>query len=316
MIMGDINKKELVINYLEDHNEEKFDYWNHLYSFSTENLSGYFNEELFKDKKVLLTGSSADQLLVAQLYGVKKITNYDLNPYVKYLYELKLAAIKALDRDSYLAFFCLEENFNLDVFSLKTYSLIRKYLVGETLDFWDSLFIKYDSFDIRNELFFVSDELESRDKYLEYLPYLNKDNYNKLKKKTDYVDIEFIETNVLDLGKCLNDKYDLIYFSNIFSRIEIMDFYNKGYIRNLYNFMLEILEYTTEEGIVLLNYLYNCETKDIYDINNKYLHHIRFPIKVFKCENNLVYFEVPTICCYGSCKKDTMIGYKKRRILK
>lgn len=314
--MGDINKKELVINYLNDHNDDNFDYWNHLYSFSTENLSGYFSEDLFKNKKVLLTGSSADQLLVAQLYGAERITNYDLNPYVKYLYELKLAAIKSLDCDSYLSFFCLEENFNLDVFSLKTYSLIRKYLVGETLDFWDSLFIKYDSFDIRNELFFVSDELESRDKYLEYLPYLNEDNYNKLKKKTDYVDVEFIETNVLDLRKCLNDNYDLIYFSNIFSRIEIMDFYDKGYIRKLYDFMFDILEHTRDDGIVLLNYLYNCEVSDIYDINNKYLHHIRFPIKAFKCKDDLIYFEVPTICCYGSCKKDTMIGYKKRRVLK
>ena len=42
--MGDINKNELVINYLEDHDEDKFDYWNHFYSFSTENLSGYFSE--------------------------------------------------------------------------------------------------------------------------------------------------------------------------------------------------------------------------------------------------------------------------------
>ena len=95
-----------------------------------------------------------------------------------------------------------------------------------------------------------------------------------------------------------------------------MDFYGKRYIRNLYNFMFEILDYTNDDGIVLLNYLYNCEFKEIYDINNKYLHHIRFPIKAFNCYDNIIFFEVSAFYDYYKSNKDTMIGYKKSRVLK
>ena len=54
---------------------------------------------MFYQKDVLLTGSSADQLIVAQLYGAKSITCFDINPFVQYVYELKMAAIKSLDVD-------------------------------------------------------------------------------------------------------------------------------------------------------------------------------------------------------------------------
>lgn len=311
--MNHIEKKNLAINYLKDINSKEFNYWNHLYCFSTENLTDYFNEELLKNKKVLITGSSADQIIISQLYEAKTITHYDLNPYVKYLYDLKIAAIKSLTLDEYLDFFCFEEGYNYNSFSLEKYILIRKNLEEDSLDFWDSLFKEFPSYEIRNNLFFIYDEEKNKNNYKNFLPYLTKENYNKLKKMNNFTKVEFIETNILNLNKNLNNKYDLIYFSNIFSRFEMSDFHNKRYIKNLYELINQTLKHTEEDGIILLNYLYNCQTKDIYNFDIKYLNYIRFPIKMFNCQNNMIYFEVPTICSYGECPKDTVIGYQKKK---
>lgn len=312
--MNHTDKKNLAINYIEDNNFKDFNYWNHLYCFSTENLSGYFNEFLLKDKNILITGSSADQMIISKLYGAKSITHYDLNPYVKYLYELKIAAIKALEINEYLDFFCFERGNNYNSFSLEKYILIRKYLTADTLDFWDSLFKKFSPFEIRNDLFFIFDEEKDKNKYKEYLPYLTKENYNKIKNMDNLTEVEYIETNILNLNETLTKQYDLIYFSNIFSRYEMNDFhYNRKYIRNLYDFIQQVLNHTEDEGIIILNYLYNCEINHIYDANIKYLNYIRFPIKMFNCKNNMLFFEVPTICNYGEYPKDTIVGYQKKK---
>jgi len=318
--MNHNEKKALIVNYLKESNSNKFTYWNHLYSFSTENLTDYFTKELFTNKKVLLTGSSADQILTAQLYKAKSITNFDLNPFVKYLYDLKLAGIKELELNEFLDFF----SFNYDTFdyntsnsfSLNKYILIRKSLTGDSLDFWDHLFKNFDSFILRTKLFFIDDEERDKNKYKEYLPYLSQENYNKLKKSNDLIQVEFIETDILKLGEVLTKKYDLIYFSNIFNRLEIIDFYNsKKYIKNLYKFLTQILKHTEDNGIILLNYLYNHSLNELFDSQNKYTHHIRFPIKIFKCQDNMLYLETKTVCPYHECKTDIIIGYQKKKKL-
>ena len=48
--MNHNEKKALIVNYLKESNSNKFTYWNHLYSFSTENLTDYFTKELFTNK--------------------------------------------------------------------------------------------------------------------------------------------------------------------------------------------------------------------------------------------------------------------------
>ena len=50
-----------------------------VYPFTTEVISGYFNELDFKDKSVMTLGSSSDQAFNALLLGAKKITVYDIN---------------------------------------------------------------------------------------------------------------------------------------------------------------------------------------------------------------------------------------------
>ena len=60
-----------------------------VYPFATENVSEYFTALNLKDQSVLTVGSSLDQLFNALVYGAKKVSVFDINPYVKEYFEIK-----------------------------------------------------------------------------------------------------------------------------------------------------------------------------------------------------------------------------------
>ena len=305
------DKLSLAINYIKNQSKD-FKYWYHLYPFSTENLTDFFKKDIIYHKNVLLTGSSADQILTAQLLEASKITNFDLNPITEYLYELKKAAIKELDCDNYLSYFYYNYNQNPNSFSQEMYHIIKNSLHGKYLEFWNTLYEKFNPTEIRTNLFFLQEEEKNMYNYKKYLPYLKGENYEKLRAIIDKVKIDYIETDLLNLAEKLNSSYDLIYLSNIFSRVEMIDFFNiNHYIKNLYYFMMELLEYTKEDGIIILDYLYGYKKYEIYDQTKKYTHHIRFPIKTFKCYDNILLEEVSTVSQDQNSKVDTVISYRK-----
>lgn len=310
-------KKTLAITYISNtlDQNKKYSCFYQIYPFSTENLSGYFDEDLLKNKKVLLTGSSADQIITAQLFNAKKITCYDLNPFVEFMYDLKIAAIKELFRDEFINYFYYY-NQNETSFDYKIYKRIRKSLTGESLDFWDTLYGSFSALEIRKKLFASKDEENNPELYKELIPYLSEENYYKLNEKSNFVKVGFIESNVLDVTEKLNDSYDTIYFSNIFSRLEMLNFYNKQYIRNLYNFMNRILSHTNLNGNIILDYFYGARKKEFFSVDQKWTHHIRFPIKCFHCEQNISYKEVSSVAYDESAKVDTVLIYTKKLIYK
>ena len=65
--------------------------------FANENIKGYIKRFPLEDKKLLTVGSSADTVINASLYGCKDITLYDICPYVKYYYDLKIASLLSLN---------------------------------------------------------------------------------------------------------------------------------------------------------------------------------------------------------------------------
>ena len=64
-----------------------------IYPFATENISGYIDLFNLKDKSLLTTGSSGDQIINAILKGCKNITLLDINPYAKFYFYLKMTCI-------------------------------------------------------------------------------------------------------------------------------------------------------------------------------------------------------------------------------
>lgn len=302
-------KLDLAHSYLE--NKEKYiDFrplFSRIYPFSTENLTGYFDENLVKDKNVLLTGSSCDQVLASQLYGAKSITHFDINPFVEFMYDLKKGAIKELNSWEFLNYFYYNSE-NYESFRYKSYEKIRNSLEGNSLDFWDTLYNNYSPLRIRRRLFILNNEEELK-KYTYILPFMFADEYEKLQKK-EFVPVEFISSNILDLGDNLEKKYDLLYFSNIFGREEMIDFFNYGYVDNIATFMKKILRHTERDGQILLNYFYSTKASDFYNKDNEILNtYINYVIDLFNVRNNISYKEIPSI---DDESRDTILIYTKK----
>lgn len=301
-------KKQLAIKYIKtfDIDIDGLLQFYKFYSFSTENLTDYFNKELLENKKVLITGSSSDQIITSQLFDAKMITNYDINPLVEFIYDLKIAAIKELDIDEFINYFYYR-NINESSLSYKQYDKIRKHLNNNSLDFWDTLYDKFKPLKIREKLFVCTDEPADRYIYKRFIPYLKDENYYLIKNK-DLIPVEFVNCNVLNIPKNIDNNYDLIYFSNIFSRFEMFEFYENHYIKNLYKFLRYILDITNENGKIILDYLYNVKKDERF---NKDFHRIYFPIRIFNCEKNISYKEISSIFD-GSTINDTILIYTKK----
>ena len=94
------------------------------------------------------------------------------------------------------------------------YDKVRNSLPLKYKDFWDSLYNFDDGYDIYNSLLFRSDSYNLRS-IIEYNPYLQGDNYDRLKEILLSEDIK-INPSVMDItSKKVEDKYDLINLSSI-----------------------------------------------------------------------------------------------------
>jgi len=187
-----------------------------IYSFSNENLAGYLRENNYQDKMALTVGSSADQILNLINYNCQDITLVDINPFVKYYYELKKAAIFGLNRDEFLDFFCNKMRTKIlstGPFEKRIYKKIAGYLSEESQMFWEKLLQKYHTRILKQYLFIPGELL--RDSLILNNDYLLQDNFNVLRKKINNVKIEFVQANILNYDFGL-EQYDYILLSNVF----------------------------------------------------------------------------------------------------
>ena len=236
-------------------------FWN-IYPFTTENISGYIDNFDLDGKSLLTVGSSGDQVLNAILLGSKDITLVDINPFAKYYFYLKMAAIMELEMDEYLLFLRYKnypETFknNLMVFNdfiFNRLSVCLKEINRETYDFWYDLFRFYSRKDIRDHLFSID---ERNDKFIRACNlYLHDDVlFKQLKSKIRDVKPTFETGDILTTGHSRN--YDNIWLSNIatygFSDENILAVFNK------------YREHLNDNGKLLLSYLYDTTIDSKYD---------------------------------------------------
>ena len=222
------------------------------YSFTTENISGYINLFDLKDKSLLTVGSSGDQAINAILKGCNDITVIDINPFAKYYFYLKKAAILTLDYVEFFRFFCYKYykyyEHNSEAFNLQSYNKLKdtlRNLDGESFLFWDTLFSKCNSNDIRRTMF-KSDEvgikvLKKIDPYLK-----NRLSFNKTKSKIVNINPKFINGDIFKTK--LYKTYDNIFLSNIGT------YYTQEKLKGLVDTLETNLN---EEGKLLICYLYD-----------------------------------------------------------
>lgn len=245
---------------------EIYNMFNHIYPFSTENIKGYYSQLNLKDKDILTIGASGDHTINLELEGVKSVDYFDINPFTKYYYELKIAAIKALKYEEFLEFFCYNDypktfKKNNKTFSIELYRKITMFLKDDTKIFWDSLYLDSTGIDIRKSSLFSNDE-EPLKVIKKANSYLQKENYELLKNKIS-LEPYFYQSNVTELFKNLNKKYDIIMLSNIAQYIEKM--FNKNHLEELKKIILKLETNLNEDGIIIVSYLYDFYER--YDFN-------------------------------------------------
>ncbi len=195
-----------------------------IYKKTNEKLNEFIDLLLNKDKVLSVIGSG-DQILNTLLTNPSKIDAFDISVFPKFFLKLKIASIKSLSRDEYIKFFFSTTETGLDEYYDDLYfDKIRKELDSETEDFWTYLFQYNDWYDIYNSTLFSSESV-IEEQALVQNKYLEKDEYYKLREILQNAEINYIESNLLDLR--INDTYDLIYLSNILEYVKKSAYFDK-----------------------------------------------------------------------------------------
>lgn len=236
--------------------EGKFCYnseFSRMYSFATENVSGYIDYFNFNNKSLLTVGSSGDQILNAFYNGARDITLFDINEYVKYYIYLKISAILSLTYQEFILFFFKHDispfKQNKCMFSKQLFNKMKDNLRlfdYESYLFFDELFSLYEGEKIRDRLFDDDEDrkivIKGINKYLH-----DEESYNKLKSIIRKISFKYIYGNIFEDD--INGKFDNIFLSNLCS-ITSLERLKK---------LLEKLDKNNlnSEGSILFGYLWN-----------------------------------------------------------
>lgn len=223
-------------NYSNLNGKNTFHSESFIYKKTNEKLNEFIDLLLNKDKVLSVIGSG-DQILNTLLTKPSKIDAFDISAFPKFFLKLKIASIKSLSRDEYIKFFfSTTETFLDEYYDDLYFDKIRKELEIEAEDFWTYLFQYNDWYDIYNSTLFSSESVFEEQAIIQN-KYLDNDEYYHLRDILQSVQINYIESNLLDLK--INDTYDLIYLSNIleyvkksayFDKIDELSVKNKGII--------------------------------------------------------------------------------------
>ncbi len=220
-----------------------------IYRFTNENMSSYFHH-LINKKNVLSVVGSGCQIANSLLAGSRNIDVFDISVFPIYFMHLKLASILALSKEDFLKFYFSDDR-NV-IFNDEMYEKISLFLSGKYKEFWDYLFMYDDGYDIYNSLLFRSDLILEKMAIL-YNPYLQDDNYQKLKNILKY-DSFNISGSVCDITKRRIDKsYDLINLSNILSY-----YYKADNIDDLVDFLKS--NFNLDKNGEIINYFYRFDS--------------------------------------------------------
>lgn len=280
-----------------------------IYPFTTENIRAYLPLFDLKDKSLFTVGSSTDQALNAILCGAKDITVFDICPFTREYYYLKMAAIQTLTMDEFLKFFCYKgytSTFlcNKNVFDNNLYLKIMAALKSISLEveyFWTELFKRYNRVLIREQLFNMD---ENKYKIVRCMNYYlnNNDTYNELRNKINTANVKFIQGDIFKYE--IKDTFDNIFLSNLSS------YYSLAKIRELFDKMLLNLN---DNGKMLLAYLYETTIDDEdYMDGEAEIYNIPKVLKTFPREIEFNSFIGGRGLLFKSSKlRDSVITYRK-----
>lgn len=189
-----------------------------VYPFTTEYISGEFEEIDFKDKKVLSVGSSSDQAYNAILLGAGKVTVYDINENVSKFGRLKRDIITSTPRKKlyHRVTSITDVPLSGDLFSEKDLRQMNPYM--------------------------SSDENYKRLQEL-------------LLANPDIIDYRVGDITRLDLDD--DDKYDIILLSNALQYLDLFIDKDKDPYIELRRIFDELKIHLSDKGLLQLLYIYS-----------------------------------------------------------
>ena len=296
------------IGYYTDRKNKIYDFYDRIYSFTTENINGYINHFDLKDKSLLTVGSSSDQVFNAFYNGCRDITLLDKNPYTKEYFYLKKAAIKQLEYKDFFNFLSFGGNFSLNykAFHPKILKKILPHIEEEKArEFWKNITYFSTTSEIRNKLFTLDNKkvitLKKVNNYLK-----EEESYNKIKKEIKNFSPKFICTNLYNYQ--LKRNYDNIFLSNIASFYDLLD--TKQVFHNW-------KEHLNEGGKFLVTYLYDTNKDTKYDSSCYEIYNLKKTLRKFK-DTEIESF--PSIRSYeetflnnAPCLEDSILVYTKKK---
>ena len=226
-----------------------------MYMLTTENINGYYEHIDFHNKSVLTVTSSFDHALNAILLGARKVSTFDINKLSYYMANLKLATVKMLSYNEFIEFYFTNKGFNYELYKKSSIKLNDnvKY-------FFDKIYehFNYDGQSIMKSFLFH----HGHENKIEDNTYLLNNNYEKLKEKVENIEVEFINSSLVDLNDNIpSSKYDIILLSNISDYAK--NLFGENYLEKYFDFVKKNTRMLLEEnGIIAVAYIYGYDDKN------------------------------------------------------
>lgn len=309
MIIKYINERKQKLD-LKEIDINNFNSISQIYSFTTENIAGYFEHLQFTNKNVLTVAASGDHIINAFYKGAKTVIGFDINYLALIFTELKLVALQYLQYKEFLQFFMIndkddiEKNKNALNYAIYTNKL-RKYLSKSSAENWDILYQNFNNngYDLRNSYIF-NNKYDNNNVKLNSNLYLKSElDYNIAKKRIDEKEIILINSNYREINRQNLPNLatcDIILMSNI-----------SDYIKDLYSKKSSYLEQYTKDIIQnFKNKANQIVCAYLYDIQNtKYRSEIDNPIfrkEIFN-KLNITYIEKNFKSVIDNCTDSVII---------
>ena len=284
MIIKYINEKEQKLN-LKEIDINNFNSLSQIYSFTTENIAGYFEYLDFTNKNILTVAASGDHIINAFYKGAKQVYGFDINYLALIFTELKLVALRNLQYKEFLQFFMINEENDIEknknVLDYGVYiNKLRKDLSKSVAESWDTIYQNFNNngYDLRNSYIFNNKYDNNNVKSNSNLYLKSELEYNIAKERIDEKEIILINSNYKDIN-CYNlpnlANCDIILMSNISDYIK--DIYKKK-ANYLEEYIREIIQnFNNETNKIVCAYLYDIQnTKYRSEIDNPIFRETRF----------------------------------------
>lgn len=210
-----INKYEKLLLNIESNKDKitsftSFGNFDPSYLWTNEDMKLYPIENL-KGKNILTITSSGDHALNAILNGGNMIDSFDVNLFSKYVSALKIAMIKKYGYYDFFKRMDWIENIESLNFNSKENIIdsIREYLSHDEYLFWSTFeYLRINNKVNFNDVINVYGSLKKN-------AYTDAFSYNKLKRNLKKAKITYYDSDIMDIEKSVNKKYDRVFLSNV-----------------------------------------------------------------------------------------------------